>query len=132
MRILRTIGLAFACIAVGFGISRLAYLPSANKEATSTQPQSKKEKSVLTIKSAYALRDGGIDATAALNEALKNVLLDLPPEKHQDIKFAIGKAIAGVLDETVNPAVEAFPELEPDEKTWTAVAKASAAKRAAQ
>lgn len=87
---------------------------------------------MLTIKSARALRDGGIDATAALNEALKEVLLNLPPEKHQDIKLAVGKAMAAVLDETVNPAVQAFPELEPDEKTWAAVAKASAAKRAAQ
>ena len=86
----------------------------------------------LTIKSARALRDGGIDATAALNEALKDVLLDLPPEKHKEFKFAIGRAIAAVLDETVNPAVRAFPELEPDEATWIAVAKGSAAKRASK
>ena len=86
----------------------------------------------LTAESALALRNGGIDATAALNEALKEVLAHLPTEAHSDAKIAVGRAIAAILDATVNPAVQAFPQLSPDEATWVSVAKARAAKRSAQ
>jgi hypothetical protein len=83
----------------------------------------------LTLKSACALRDGGIDATAALNEALKDALVSLPIEMHTEVKHAVGRAISAVLSETVELAVLAYPELEPNEETWSAVVRACAAKR---
>lgn len=49
---------------------------------------------------------------------------------HDDVKRSIGRAMAAVLGETVIRVVAAFPELEPDEETWHAVAKAQVRKRA--
>jgi hypothetical protein len=84
-----------------------------------------------TFNCARALRDGGIDAVAALNEALREALVGLPSESQRELKLAFGQAIGAVLDATVNPAVHAFPELKPDELTWIAIAKACANARAA-
>ncbi len=83
-----------------------------------------------TLECARALRDGGIDAVAALNAALAEALAHAPEDFHRDLKRAIGRAMSAVLDETVNPAVRAYPELDPDDATWIAVAKARAAARA--
>lgn len=83
-----------------------------------------------TLNCARALRDGGIDAVAALNAALADALVDAPPDSHREIKLAIGRAMSAIIDETVNQAVRAFPELDPDEETWIATAKARAAARA--
>jgi len=84
-----------------------------------------------TLNCARAIRDGGIDAVAALNEALVHALVDAPQDSHREIKLAIGRAMAAVLDETVNPAVRAYPELDPSDETWIAIAKARAAARGA-
>lgn len=84
-----------------------------------------------TLNCARAIRDGGIDAVAALNAALEDALVDAPTDSHRAIKHAIGRAMGAVLDETVHLAVRAYPELKPDQETWTAVAKARAATRAA-
>lgn len=84
-----------------------------------------------TISCARALRDGGIDAVAALNDALGAALVDLSPEKQKELKREFGEAMAAVLDVTVNPAVHAFPELRPDETAWTDVARVRASARAA-
>ena len=84
-----------------------------------------------TLNCARALRDGGIDAVAALNDALRAALVDLPRESESELKREFGQAMAIVLDVTVNPAVQAFPELNPDEATWINVAKARAGARAA-
>lgn len=81
----------------------------------------------IPIESARALRDGGIHAVAALNAALADAIIGIPVSRQQDIKRAIGHAMAAVLDATVESAVRAFPELEPDDATWAAVAKARAA-----
>ena len=84
-----------------------------------------------TLNCARSIRDGGIDAVAALNAALAGALVDAPQDSHREIKHAIGRAMSAVLDETVNPAVRAYPELDPDDETWIAIAKARAAARAA-
>lgn len=84
-----------------------------------------------TLSCARALRDGGIDAVAALNDALIAALVDLSPERESELKRAFGEAMATVLEVTVNPAVHAFPELNPDKATWIAVARARASARAA-
>lgn len=76
------------------------------------------------------MRDGGIDAVAALDAALVDVLAALPVDQHGVAKRAIGRAMAAVLEQTVDPAVEAHPELVPDDATWARIARASAAKRA--
>jgi hypothetical protein len=84
-----------------------------------------------TLNCARALRDGGIDAVAALNDALRDALVDLSPEHGSELKRAFGEAMAAILEVTLHPAVHAFPELDPDEATWIAIAKARASARAA-
>ena len=85
----------------------------------------------IPIDCARVLRDGGIHAVAALNSALADALAEIPSDRQQEIKHAIGRAMAAVLDETVEPAVRAHPELEPDDATWASVARARAAGLAA-
>jgi hypothetical protein len=75
---------------------------------------------------ALAIRDGGIDAMAALNEALREALVDLAPDQEQELKRAFGRVMATVVEELINPAIGAFPELEPDDATWVAIANARA------
>ena len=84
----------------------------------------------IPIESARALRDGGIHAVAALNAALADAITDIPMGRQQDVKRAIGQAMAAVLEATVESAVRAYPELEPDDAIWAAVAKTRAAKLA--
>ena len=84
-----------------------------------------------TLNCARAIRDGGIDAVAALDTALADALADAPEDSHPEIKLAIGRAMAAVLDATVNLAVRSYPELEPSEEAWVATAKARAAARGA-
>jgi hypothetical protein len=83
------------------------------------------------INCARIVRDGGIDAMAALNEALREALHGLSPQDQESLKLSFGRAMGEVVDALINPAVQAFPELEPDEATWTSVAKARARLRAA-
>lgn len=64
---------------------------------------------------AKALRDGGIDATAALDHALS---------------LAVGKTMAAVMEQMLAPAIRAYPELEPNDTTWRAVALERARARA--
>ena len=84
----------------------------------------------LTLDSARALRDGGIDALAALDDMVRETLHHLPQALHADIKRAAGRAMGVVVDETINRAVEAFPELKSDKETWVNAAKNKALKRA--
>jgi hypothetical protein len=83
----------------------------------------------LTRNAAKALRDGGIDATAALDSALAEVLLHSPADQHAELCKAFGQAMAGVLQATVEVALQAHPELTPDRQAWMEIAKASAARR---
>ncbi len=84
----------------------------------------------IPIESARALRDGGIHAVAALDAALADAIAGIPMSRQQDVKHAIGQAMAAVLDATVESAIRAYPELEPDEATWAVVARTRAAKLA--
>lgn len=85
----------------------------------------------LTFDAARELRDGGIDACAALNHALAYALAHLPTEAHAEVKLSIGRAMAAVLDETVHQAMNSFPELEPNEEAWLTAVKNQLKKRAA-
>lgn len=82
-----------------------------------------------TVGCARLVRDGGIDAMAALNEALREALVGLAPQDQQALKRTFGEVMGEVVEKIINPAVRAFPELEPDEDTWATVAKARAALR---
>jgi hypothetical protein len=84
-----------------------------------------------TLASARMLRDGGIDAVAALNESLREAIAELPADMHAETRLAIGQAMAAVLAATMEPMVRAFPALEPGEAEWQAIATERAAKRAA-
>lgn len=83
----------------------------------------------LTPDAAKALLDGGIDATAALDSALQRVLQHSPADDHPALKKAFGSAMAGVLEATVNVALAAYPQLQPDRAGWLGIAKACAAGR---
>ena len=82
-----------------------------------------------TIECARAVRDGGIDAMAALNEALREAIVRLTPAQADELKLAFGRVMGDLVEDIINPAVHAFPELDPDPATWIAVAKARAAAR---
>lgn len=82
-----------------------------------------------TIEYARAVRDGGIDAMAALNEALREAIDGLPAVQADELKLAFGQIMGDLVEDIINPAVRAFPELDPDPATWVAVAKARAAAR---
>lgn len=82
-----------------------------------------------TIECARAVRDGGIDAMAALNEALREAIDGLPAAQADELKHAFGRIMGDLVEDIINPTVRAFPELDPDPKTWVAVAKARAAAR---
>ena len=82
------------------------------------------------IDCARIVRDGGIDAMAALNSALSEAIAELSMLHQDELKLVFGRAMAQISTEIINPAVAAFPELEPDENAWAAVAKVRATARA--
>ncbi|MFK3775615.1 hypothetical protein [Pseudomonas sp. NPDC089406] len=84
----------------------------------------------LTPNAAEALLDGGIDATAALDSSLQRMLQHLPDEDHAAAKEAIGLAMAGVLQATVDVALRAYPALQPDREAWLRIARECAGRRA--
>ncbi len=84
-----------------------------------------------TISCARTMRDGGIDAMAALDCALVIAMGHAPEAMHREMKLAIGRAMATIMAETINPAIQAFPELAPTDETWRAVARDRAKARAA-
>jgi len=84
----------------------------------------------LSLDAAKALLDGGIDATSALNCALKRVMLHSPEDDYTDLKKPFGRAMAGILASTVDVALQAYPELKPDEDAWVEIARKCAAARA--
>jgi hypothetical protein len=92
----------------------------SNKVQTMTPP---------TINCARAVRDGGIDAMAALNAAVSEALAHVAKEHEQELKRAFGRLMGEVIEELINPAISAFPELELDEAAWVAIAKARAEAR---
>lgn len=77
-----------------------------------------------TLSCAQALRDGGIDAMAALDSALALALAQAPAESHADLKQAIGRAMSAIMGETINPSVKAFAALAPTEDEWRRVVQA--------
>jgi hypothetical protein len=82
-----------------------------------------------TINCARAVRDGGIDAMAALNEALRKAIADVPPEQAHEFKLAFGRIMGELVEEIINPAIAAFPGLDVSEAEWIAIAKACAKER---
>lgn len=83
-----------------------------------------------TLSCARLVRDGGIDAMAALNEALREAVVGLAPQDQEVLKIAFGRVLGEVIDQIINPAIRAFPELKPDEHAWATIAKARAERRA--
>lgn len=81
------------------------------------------------MEAARALREGGIDALVALDDMVRGTLHRLPEELYADMLSAVGHATGVVVDETINRAVKAFPELKTDEETWINIAKTKALKR---
>lgn len=83
-----------------------------------------------TVDSARLIRDGGIDAMAALDAVIFEAIAGLSPQEQQIIKRAFGEAMGGIIDNLINPAVRAFPELETDQSAWSAIAESRASIRA--
>jgi len=84
----------------------------------------------LTLEAARSLRDGAIDAAAALDDALREAFKDLAPQNRSTWARATGRAMAAIFDEVLNPVIAAYPELEADQSAWVAIAQARAGKRA--
>jgi len=82
------------------------------------------------LKCATAVRDGGIDAMAALDTALREAISDISLEDATELKRKFGQAMGEIVEQVINPALKSFPELTPDESTWREVAKARASARA--
>lgn len=79
---------------------------------------------------AQALRDGGIDAMAALDHALVQALKNAPEAAHAELKLAIGQAMSAIMDATLQPAICSFPELKPTDASWREVVSERLAARA--
>ena len=75
-----------------------------------------------TFASARAMRDGGIHAMAAMNAAVAAAAAGLEGTQAHAIKMAFGTAMSEVIDQLINPAIRAFPQLKPSDATWNAVA----------
>lgn len=82
------------------------------------------------IECAQTVRDGGIDAMAALNDALSKAIIGLEPRDQEHLKLAFGRVMGEIVTEIINSTIAAFPELDLDEATWAVVAKTRAAERA--
>lgn len=83
-----------------------------------------------TVDSARLIRDGEIDAMAALDAVIFEAIADLSPQDQQNIKRALGAAMGGIAENLIGPAVWSFPEFETDQATWSSIAKSRASIRA--
>jgi hypothetical protein len=68
---------------------------------------------------------------AALDNALLVAIGSAPEESHREMKLAVGRAMSAIMDETINPAIRAYPELDPTDEIWREVVKARVSSRAA-
>jgi hypothetical protein len=66
---------------------------------------------------------------AALDQALCEALAGLTSEQASELKLAFARVMGELVTEIINPTFSAYPELEPDQKTWNAVAKSRARAR---
>lgn len=82
-----------------------------------------------TLESARLMRDGGIAAISALNLALSEALVGVPLENARVLKLAVGDAMGEIAFKIINPAIQAFPELEVDESGWAEIARSRACAR---
>lgn len=69
------------------------------------------------------MRDGGIAAISALDLALNEALVGVTPDNALALKLAVGEAMGEIALKIINPAIQAFPELELNESGWTEVAR---------
>ena len=81
----------------------------------------------LTV--ARQLRDAGIDAMAAVNFGLSEVMGSLSAQEQGELQLAVGRLMGAIADALIDPAVQVFPELKPDRDTWMSVAAERAAAR---
>ncbi len=66
----------------------------------------------------------------ALNQGLRDALVGLDEREQQELKLLFGRVMGAVAETLLNPAIAAFPELEPNEEIWNAVVKERAKARA--
>jgi hypothetical protein len=75
------------------------------------------------IESARLMRDGGIAAISELVLALNEALVAVSSENARALKLAVGEVMGEIALKVINPAIQAFPELELNESGWTEVAR---------
>ena len=83
-----------------------------------------------TREAARAIRDGAIDASAALDAAVANALRHLPTADHAPLKRAVAQVMGAIVLDLLNPAIAAHPDLEIDDAEWAEIARSRAAARA--
>jgi len=66
---------------------------------------------------------------AALDDALGEAINGLAPPQAHDLKLIFGNIMGAISEKIISPAVESFPQLAPDEKNWSEIARARAAAR---
>jgi hypothetical protein len=66
---------------------------------------------------------------AALDSVLPAALLGLSDEQARELKRTFGNVMGEIVEQIINPAVKAFPELETDATTWSQIAKERATQR---
>jgi hypothetical protein len=86
----------------------------------------------LDLESARRVRDGAIDAMAALDSALGDIYGAVPESHRPALKQAFGRAMGELVCEILRPSVRAYPELDPSTETWVAVVEERARARAAR
>src|SRR5450830_659706 len=74
---------------------------------------------------ARAARDGGIHAVAALelsySQAMSTLGVNhgLADSQLKELKLAFAHAMSEMIDRMINPAIRAFPELDPSQSVWS-------------
>lgn len=81
-----------------------------------------------TLECARAMRDGGIDAMAALNAAVHEATTGLSEEDALRIRLVFG-TVMGEVSDLITAATRAFPEMDTSNPTWFAVVRERAAMR---
>lgn len=83
-----------------------------------------------TREAAQAIRNGAIDACAALDAALVNALNHLPAADRAPLRRAVAQVMGAIVLDLLNPAIAAYPDLEVGDAEWAEIALSRAATRA--
>jgi len=85
-----------------------------------------------SLTTAITVRDAGIEAMDALNSLVLEIGSTLSEADDKALRLAIARSMDAILENLVNPALRAYPELDVDEDTWGEIAIGRASARLSQ